>query len=307
MMENVKRKHFTYEDRVILESLINNGYSYREISKLIHKSISSISYEIYKNSISSVYNAKKANHKAYIRRYNSKKGNSKLIDIGIMKEVRNMLNKHISPERISGYFRKRNLYISKKCIYRYVKMYSLEKYLIFKGKKRSIKIKYEKCIRDMEKRRVDTRPPTLCSGHYEGDFIVSSHSKYSLLVICDRVTKYSFVERIENRKHATVLRALCKIFDGKCVKSLTLDNDISFSNWKQLEKVFNTKIYFCYPYHSWEKGLVENTNRWIRIFVPKGLDLKLITEVNLKEVREFLNYSPRQILNYDTPAMLYLS
>ena len=53
------------------------------------------------------------------------------------------------------------------------------------------------------------------------------------------------------------------------VKSLTLDNDIAFQNWESLEKQLNCNIYFTHPYHSWEKGLVENMNRWIREFVPK--------------------------------------
>jgi IS30 family transposase len=275
---------------------------------ILHKSISSISVEIKRNSINGVYLGEKANHKAYIRRYDTKKGMSKIVDLDLMTHINEKLEKKWSPERISGDLKESKVnYVSKNTIYRYVKLYSKEKYLIFKGKKRTISLKYEKTVKDMDKLRVDLRPITLSSGHYEGDFIVSSLSKYSLLVVVDRYTKYSFVEILEDRKHATVMRAFSKIFQGVKVITLTLDNDISFSNWKQLELKFNTKVYFTYPYHSWEKGLVENTNRWIRVFIPKKTDIQTVTKIQLQEVLEFLNETPRQILNYKTASMLYFS
>jgi IS30 family transposase len=308
-MEKIKKRgHFTKEERIKLEVLLLSKVKYRKISALIYKSISSISVEVKRNSINGVYLAEKADHKSYIRRYNTKKGSSKIIDLDLMQYIDEKLSKRWSPERIAGDLRENgDKHISKNCIYRYVKMYSKEKYLIFKGKKRVLSIKYEKCIKDTEKTRVDMRPITLSVGHYEGDFIVSSFSKYSLLVVVDRYTKYAYIEILENRKHATVMRAFQKIFKNVKVLSLTLDNDISFSNWKQIEVNFNTKVYFTYPYHSWEKGLVENTNRWIRVFIPKKSDIKFVTKIQLQEVLEFLNEAPRQILNYKTTSMLYLS
>jgi IS30 family transposase len=59
----------------------------------------------------------------------------------------------------------------------------------------------------------------------------------------------------------------------------------------------NTKIYFCHPYHSWEKGLVENTNRWIRQFIPKKTDLKLITNEELKNIEDWFNHTPKVCLS----------
>ena len=88
--------------------------------------------------------------------------------------------------------------------------------------------------------------------------------------------------------------------------TITTDNDIAFRKWRQLENILCTTFYFCAPYHSWEKGLVENTNRWIRVFFPKKTDLEKITEKELQEVHSFLNDIPRQILNYKTATMLHL-
>ena len=56
--------------------------------------------------------------------------------------------------------------------------------------------------------------------------------------------------------------ALSVAFCGEHVRSITTDNDIAFVCWKDIESLLHKHIYITHPYHSWEKGLVENTNRW---------------------------------------------
>lgn len=45
------------------------------------------------------------------------------------------------------------------------------------------------------------------------------------------------------------------------VKTITTDNGPEFADHKWLEKALYTKIYFAHPYCSWEKGLIEYTNK----------------------------------------------
>ena len=65
---------------------------------------------------------------------------------------------------------------------------------------------------------------------------------------------------------------------------------------KKLEALLQAQIYFCHPYHSWEKGLVENTNRWIRQFIPKKTNLQLISKEELKAIEDWFNHTPKQCL-----------
>ena len=74
-----------------------------------------------------------------------------------------------------------------------------------------------------------------------------------------------------------------------------------------MEKELNTKIYFCEPYHSWEKGLVENTNRWIRLFVKKKSDIELVTETKLEKIHSWFNDYPREIIGFRTSNELELN
>jgi IS30 family transposase len=161
--------------------------------------------------------------------------------------------------------------------------------------------------KELDKVRIKDRPPIEgIYGHYEIDFIVSSLSTWSLLVVVERKNRTVHVKRIPNRKHKTVLNALKEIFKGKLVLSITTDNDIAFSKWKVIEKELNTKIYFCEPYHSWEKGRVENANRWIRLFVKKKSDIEEVTEEKLQSIHNWFNNYPREIIGYKTSNELEL-
>ena len=91
------------------------------------------------------------------------------------------------------------------------------------------------------------------------------------------------------------------LLNGYTVRTLTCDNDIAFRKWRELETLLSTRIYFCHPYHSWEKGLVENTNRWLREFVPKRSNLASYTKEYIQWVEDWFNHLPSESLCGVTP------
>ena len=116
--------------------------------------------------------------------------------------------------------------------------YNLESFLCFKGKERKSNSVYiYRKAKELDKARIKDRPAIEgVYGHYEMDFIVSSVSTYSLLVVTERKNKTVYVKRIPNRTHKVVLGALKEIFKDKLVLSITTDNDIAFGKWKEIEK-----------------------------------------------------------------------
>lgn len=298
----------SYEERVIIERMLERKESIRAIARMLGRSVSSISYELKHKSVASVYGAKKAQHKTYWKRYTSKQQcNIVALDRDLSVFVRDKLVLGWSPERMSGYLKRQNgAYASKKSIYKYIDHRCFEKYLFWKGRKKKKRV----CIRSIwtdGRRNISQRPEIVSSGHFEADFIVSKHNSSSLLVATDKVSRYTEIKRIKNRKHATVMRAFQNIFNGKTVKSITLDNDISFRGWKQIETRLHTSVFFCNPYHSWEKGLVENTNRWIRKFIPKRSDISKISKTVIHDSMNYLNHIPRQCLNYRTAHEVFFN
>jgi IS30 family transposase len=295
--------HISYDERIHLAYLYNkeNRGTMSSIEKEMNRSHNSISLEVKAGSVDGIYEPDVGQYKADLLRKRSKAGLLKLIlDGELRKVVEKAIRKRVSPQRISGGLKTKGTIVSAKAIYKFVVEFSLESFLCFKGKERSKKGQYiYRKAKELDKKRIKNRPDTTgVYGHYEMDFIVSSLSTYTLLVVVEKLTRKVYVCRIPNRKHDVVRRALKEMLAGKLVLSITTDNDIAFSCWKEIEKDLHTEVYFCEPYHSWEKGLVENTNRWIRLFVKKKSDIELVTEDKLQDIREWFNDYPREIIGF---------
>ena len=73
------------------------------------------------------------------------------------------------------------------------------------------------------------------------------------------------------------------------MKTITTDDDILLRTHKTLEKLLYLKIYFCHPYHSWEKGSIENLNKQVRKYIHKGSNLSKYDEEFISLVEEKCN------------------
>jgi transposase, IS30 family len=306
----MKYHHLSFEERFFIEKMYLAGSAIRRIAEFLSRSVNTISREIRKNSVKGVYTADEAAQKASTKRWRGKQQCLKVaMDSFLSKFVEERLGKPYrwSPKQISGYLRKElDIICSAKAIYKFAESRGLNRLLFWgwNNHKGGRKRNHWKTIKD-GRIYVDERPEQDGTGHVEIDFIVSKLSKWVLLVIVDRLTRKTRVIKLPNRKRSTIKGALSSIFHGVDLKSITTDNDIAFTCWRELEVLLNTRIYFTHPYHSWEKGLVENTNRWIRCFVPKRRDIETVTEEDLDEIHSFLNDRPRECIEFRTPSEYY--
>ena len=88
---------------------------------------------------------------------------------------------------------------------------------------------------------------------------------------------------------------------------MTYDNGIEMARHQEITKKTGIKIYFAYPYSSWERGTNENTNGLIRRYLPKGTDFNLIDQKELHNIQEKLNNRPRKIIGFKTPKEIIQS
>jgi IS30 family transposase len=84
-------------------------------------------------------------------------------------------------------------------------------------------------------------------------------------------------------------------------KSLTVDNGREFACHEQITDQFEMPVYFAHPYHSWERGLNENTNGLVRQYFAMGSSFKRITDAQLQRVQDRLNHRPRKSLGHKSP------
>lgn len=280
----------------------------RAIARFLGRSPNTVARELRKNHVKGVYTAEKAKIKVHARRWRAKQQCLKVaLDSFLMKFVEEKLKAKWSPKQISGYLRREmNIRCSAKAIYKFAESRGLN-HLLFWGwnnHKGGRKRGHWKTAHDGRK-YIEERPPLSGVGHFEVDFIVSRDSSWVLLVVVDTLTKKTWVRKLPNRKRSTIRAAFSLLFRGVTVRSITTDNDIAFTCWKELEHLLNTRVYFTHPYHSWEKGLVENTNRWIRCFVPKRRDIASVTEEELDAIHSYLNDRPRECLGFLVPSEYY--
>ncbi|MDD4531754.1 MAG: IS30 family transposase [Candidatus Pacebacteria bacterium] len=312
-MKNKKEKsHFKSEDRIKLELLLSERWTYREISKKIGFSIGSISEEIRNNSVKGEYTAKKAVHKARQRRFLAKFQTMKIVkDKALRKYVEERIKRFWSPEDIAGrikFIDKDIQHVNKDSIYKYIRSphgTGLLEYLWFSGKSGKPAQKRT----DIENRKfIDQRPLKVLFRKdfwdWEADFIVSGgDGKGALLVFIERRSRHILIFKLNNRKVETINSVLRKVFgSGQLIcNTLTIDNDICFKHHKQMEKIIGGLVFFCHPYHSWEKGSVEKVNQRIRRFVKKGADIDKVPEERIKYIEEILNNKPYKCLGFHTP------
>lgn len=294
----------------MIEKLYCGHSGIRRIAEFLKRSVNTVSREIRKHSENGVYDAKKAKQKSGMKRWRAKKQCLKVaLDPFLCRFVAERLGKPYrwSPRQISGYLeRELGIVCSAKAIYKFAESRGLE-YLLFWGwnnHKGGRKRGSWKTPRDGRK-YLEMRGEKVGAGHIELDFIVSKESSWVLLVAVDREAKKTWVRKLPNRKRDTIRAALSRLFHGVALRSITTDNDVAFTCWRELETILNTQIYFTHPYHSWEKGLVENTNRWIRCFVPKRRDIDTVTQEEIEEILSFLNDRPREVIGFQTPSEYY--
>lgn len=145
-------------------------------------------------------------------------------------------------------------------------------------------------------------------GHWESDSIESQLSLAAVNVLIERKSRLVKLQHLpqktaENNRHAIHLSWHGLPVEAR--KSITYDNGSENFHHYKINIEFGTSSYFCQPYHSWEKGAVENTNSLIRRFIPKKTNLEKISQNELDRIEALLNNRPRKCLGFKTPYEVF--
>ena len=129
-----------------------------------------------------------------------------------------------------------------------------------------------------------------------------------LVTLVERKTRFTVAIKAANKTAQAVTDAICENLKPyrDSVFTLTYDNGREFAYHEEIARKLTAEGFFAHPYHSWERGLNENTNGLIRQYVPKGKDIDDLSDEDVAEIIEKINMRPRKCLGFKTPNQLFL-
>lgn len=237
--------------------------------------------------------------------------------------LKSLIDDHKTPEMIAETLGESfpGVSLSTKAIYNYLKKArpELRAHLPEKGRPRRQRITHPRSrFRDgaPPKRSIRERPQSVQTkeeyGHYEADTVHSRRGgKGGVLTIRELSSRHRWYFLLPNLEAATVLPLLMVFFQRlqpHLRKTLTLDNGSEWAEaYHKLEKVLpGFRVYFCDPYKAYQRGSVEQANRELRRFFPKGTDFAEVTAEELQRIQSLINHWPMKCLKWKTAEFVFL-
>jgi len=311
-----KYNHITKEQRYTISVCLREKKSLSEIANLINVSKSTVSREVKRNSNTyRHYVAIDAQQFSEMRK--SVPRRPRKLSKEDWQEIEQCLKRHWSPETIAG-VRKRDgkTCVSIEWMYHIVRQDkarggTLYTYLPHHLKHRRRPVSSRIPIKDRV--CIDERPSVVDAkarfGDWEMDTIVGKDGKGAIVTLVERTTKKMLMAKSPRGKNAKAIARLVvqmlRPFEHH-VLSITTDNGTEFAEHKYIAKKLHTKVYFTHPYSSWEKGLIENTNKLIRQYIPKDTNFSSISDDYILHVQTEINLRPRKLLNFYSPKQKFL-
>jgi len=295
------------EERVELYALLKQGFSLRDIANRLDRSHTSLSRELKRHTrYGRTYKPVLANKRAAIwagrQRYKAPLKNSETF-----RYVMDKLKQRWSPQDISGRISidHPELSICVESIYSWIysrkwRKHKLWKYLDSGHLKRRQKHgrKVLSYTEVMDTKSIDLRPNEanfrLELGHKETDLVEGSRNDTAALsVTADRLTRTARLVKVKDKTGREKIKALSRPAPDKAYwKTVTADRGPENKNYLKWEQKLNITVFFCHPYHSWEKGTVERINRYIRKFIPKGEDIGKYSWRDIQRIEDWFNNKP---------------
>ena len=306
-------KQLTSEQRYYIYLERQKGSRQKSIAAAIGVSESTVSRELRRNGgKSGSYNFLKAHEKAMKRRHREPGNRAKPPEL-IWRVKQLIMDEQWSPAQISGYLReKEGIRISHETIYKLIRADAsgrLAENCRHKMKyRKSASHKHETKATNIKNRVSIHERPKEADGKRFGDWemdLIVDKDQNGILTMIERSTVFLLMAKLKHGKLAmpvakTAWRLLLP-YKGGQMHTITTDNGSEFAAHEWLTKQLGVQVYFTDSYASWQKGAVENTNKLIRQYIPKGMDISTVSDQRIASIQAKINRRPRAKLNFNTP------
>lgn len=144
-------------------------------------------------------------------------------------------------------------------------------------------------------------------GDWEGDTVIGKNHRGALVTLAERKSRYILAAQVPDKHASGVTAAVTRLLrphKGKCY-TMTFDNGKEFAEHETIAAELDADVYFGHPYHSWERGLNENSNGLLRQYFPKEMELVEVTQEHVQWAVNRLNHRPRKVLGFRTPFEVF--
>ena len=340
VVETLKNKHFTWDQRLTLERMLKKGFTKAAIASALGKCERSIYYEINRGlcvqqtseyEFIEVYCPEVAERK--YRDFLKDKGRDLKIgkDHALARRLEELVMvQGFAPGAALAEIRNNgevyDTVICENTLYNYIYrgdvfLHLTPEHLHNKGRRHYAAKSKRQAARSSNGKSIENRPQEVKGrgsfGHWEMDSIMGCKgSKKALLVLTERRTRMGIVMLLEDHTAASVVKAINRLerrfgkLFYKLFKSITVDNGCEFQDFEGIEAAHRRKgkrtvVFFCHPYSAFERGSNENMNRLIRRFFPKGTSFDTVTPEEVSAAEKWVNSYPRKLLGWQSAATLF--
>ena len=273
----MKYKQLTREQRYAISLGLKEGKTQKAIALQIGVSASTVSRELRRNKSHRVYSYSLADEMSRERRERLP-GNRKIPSAIEKEALRLLVEEDWSPMQISGYLKRKGYKISHETLYRRIRA-------DFSGELAS------HCRHKMKYRRHISRLcPTKVTNIPNRTSIRERSLETDGTRFGDWEMKAVSLPRVVNR--------LLFSYRSKGVKTITTDDGGEFACHELIEKKLRATVYFTDSYCSWQKGAIENANKLVRQYIPKGTDFNTVSDRFVMEIQKKINRRPREKLGF---------
>lgn len=310
-----------------MSRLLGSGQGCRAIARHLRRSPSTVCRELHRGGATpGTYCAASASEHAEAAVHRPRRPLRLVANRMLQEYVGVRLLQHWSPQQIARRLRMdypddRSMRVSHETIYRYL-------YVLPRG---ILKRELVRCLRRRHTRRparrkgqdgrgripdmisIEERPADVADravpGHWEGDLILGGHHASALGTLVERTSRATILVPLKGCDSRTVRKAFARemrVVPRHLAISLTYDQGKEMHQHRLFTQDTGIKVFFAHPHSPWERGTNENTNGLVRDFFPKGTDFSKVSRHRIKEVQHMLNGRPRGVLNWRTPAEVFL-
>ena len=313
-------RQLTEEDRIEIYAMKQAGKKQNMIASALGVAPSTISRELSRNSGLRGYRPKQAQQKTLQRRFTARKAVKMTPEtIGY---IESKLAEEHSPEQIAERMKLdpgwHGPTVSHERIYQHIWQDKAAGGILYKqlrigGTKQRRKRRNSRDMRGTIKNRVgiqerpDIVEKKIRIGDWEGDTVVGKNHQGALVTLVDRKSKLTLIGKVDRYTAKAVEETIISLMEllPRRNYTLTVDNGKEFASHESVADALQIKVYFADPYSAWQRGLNENTNGLIRQYVPKGSDVRSLTDEQVQHIMDRLNNRPRKSLGYLTPNEVF--